>query len=209
MSGDREMRTALRHHLRNGDGINLIGEAWDDTTARERIRVLLPDVVVVHTDPRIDAFSMTRELTSWPDAPRFILVGCSGKRIVERSVTAGASGLLAANSLHKDLVRAVYGVREGNAYFSAEMTKDVIDLICRRTWGQAQRQEDPILKSLTDRQREVLNLLATGLSNAEIASALDLRVGTVKTHVSEILTRLGANNRVEAARLVFPPSGSA
>ncbi|MFZ3491997.1 LuxR C-terminal-related transcriptional regulator [Streptomyces sp. 5.8] len=203
VSGDHELRAVLRHGLRQAADVNLIGEAWDETTARERIRVLLPDVAVVYADARIDGFALTRELRRVPGTPEVLLVGSPGPRIVADAVAAGASGVLAVSALHKDLARAVRYVAAGQAFFSAEMTAYVVSLVAHRPRA-VRRPSAAALESLTDRQHEVLDLLAAGLSNAAIADRLHLQMGTVKTHVSEILTRLGAHNRVEAARMLFP-----
>ncbi|MFI5983413.1 LuxR C-terminal-related transcriptional regulator [Streptomyces sp. NPDC051555] len=203
VSGDHELRAVLRDELRRAADVNPIGEAWDEASARERIRVLLPDVAVVYADARLDGCALTRELRRGPGGPEVVLVGRPGPSIVADAVAAGASGVLSVGALHKDLGRAVRYVAAGQAFFSAEMTSYVLSLVAHRPRA-ARRPSAAVSEALTDRQREVLELLSTGLSNAAIADRLHLRVATVKTHVSEILTRLGAHNRVEAARMLFP-----
>ncbi|MFE3553402.1 LuxR C-terminal-related transcriptional regulator [Streptomyces sp. NPDC059193] len=203
VSSDNELRALLRDELRGAADVTPIGEAWDEASARERIRVLLPDVAVVYADARIDGFALTRELRRGPGGPEVVIVGRPGPRIVADAVAAGASGVLAVDALHKDLARAVRYVAAGQAFFSAEMTSYVVCLVAHRPRAP-QQPSAAVAEALTARQLEVLELLCTGLSNAEIADRLHLRVATVKTHVSEILTRLGAHNRVEAARMLFP-----
>ncbi|MFZ3475892.1 hypothetical protein ACODT3_41625 [Streptomyces sp. 4.24] len=124
VSGDHELRAVLR----GAADVNPIGEAWDEATARERIRVLLPDVAVVYADARIDGFALTRELRRGPGGPEVVLVGRPDPRIV----AAGASGVLSVDSLHKDLARAVRYVAAGQAFFSAEMTSYVVSLVAHR-----------------------------------------------------------------------------
>ncbi|WP_438297527.1 LuxR C-terminal-related transcriptional regulator [Streptomyces sp. HUAS TT7] len=209
VSGDRHMRRVLREHLLGGRGINTVEEAWDATTARERVRVLLPDAVVVHAGPGAEGLAIAQEIGHEPHSPRILLVGSPEDRLAEAAICTGASGLLSVNSLHKDLVRAVRAVVAGHAFFSSEMTRDVVELASRRVWTQRVPAQRKALDALTDRQHEVLELLATGMSNAEIAESLGLRPGTVKTHVSQVLARLGAQNRVEAARIVFGPCPAA
>lgn len=206
VSGDPEMRAVLRALLRSAGEINPVEEAWDGSTARERVRTLMPDVVVVHTDARTDGLAIIQEIgyePSEPSPPRILLVGSPSHRLAEKAIAVGASGLLAVDSLQKDLVRAVRSVIAGHAFFSAEITRDVIELAYRRIWTQEGPETASPVDALTDRQHEVLRLLSEGLSNHEIARRLCLRPGTVKTHVSGILNRLGAQNRVEAARFVF------
>ncbi|MER5561271.1 response regulator transcription factor [Streptomyces sp. NPDC002506] len=205
MSGDRHMRRVLREHLVGGPGINTVEEAWDTATARERVRVLLPDVVVIHTGPGGEGLAIAQETGQAMDSPQILLVGAPEDRLTEVAISSGASGLLSVNSLHKDLIRAVRAVTAGHAFFSSEMTRDVVELASCRVWTPCVPARRTALDTLTGRQHEVLELLATGMSNAEIAAYLGLRTGTVKTHVSQVLSRLGAQNRVEAARIVFGP----
>ncbi|WP_370424196.1 DNA-binding response regulator (plasmid) [Streptomyces sp. QH1-20] len=206
VSGDRHMRRVLRKHLLGGRGINTVEEAWNATTARERVRVLLPDAVVVHAGPGGEGLAIVQGIGHEPHSPQILLIGSPEDRLAEAAISTGASGLLSVNSLHKDLVRAVRAVAAGQAFFSSEMTKDIVELVSRRIWTQRVPARGTALNALTSRQHEVLELLAAGMSNAEIADSLGLRTGTVKTHVSQVLARLGAQNRVEAARIAFESS---
>ncbi|MGP3691564.1 LuxR C-terminal-related transcriptional regulator [Streptomyces sp. IBSNAI002] len=203
VSSERETRLELRGFLHPGTGINTIGEAWDHATAKEQVRVLLPDVVIVHIEQRNDAFAVTRSLVKEPDAPQILLVGPPDPAHVEQAITSGASGMLTGDSLETSLVRAVRSIASGQAFFAPSLTRDVIELASRRTSPEPVTEDHPGLVALTDRQRDVLMLLAAGLSNADIAERLHLGLGTVKTHVRDILARLGAKNRVEAARIAF------
>lgn len=204
VSGDREARLELRRFLENNEGINTVAEAWDPSTAKEQVRVLLPGVVIVHIEQRNDAFAITRSLCAEDQSPHVLLVGPPDPAYVREAITSGSSGMLTGDSLETSLVRAVRSAAAGHAFFSPSLTRDVIALAARhRPRPQPDHPAGPGLDALTDRQREVLALLATGLSNADIALRLHLGVGTVKTHVRDILARLGAKNRVEAARLIF------
>lgn len=203
VSSERETRLELRGFLHHSKGINTVGEAWDHATAKEQVRVLLPDVVIVHIEQRNDAFAVTRSLVKEPDAPQILLVGPPDPAHVEQAIASGASGMLTGDSLETSLVRAVRSIAAGQAFFAPSLTRDLIELASRRTWSEPVAEHHPGLAALTGRQRDVLTLLAAGLSNADIAERLHLGLGTVKTHVRDILARLGAKNRVEAARIAF------
>ncbi|MGW3667848.1 response regulator [Streptomyces sp. NPDC005141] len=190
------------------DGIEVTAEAADGAEAVDAVRRTRPDVVLMDIRmPRMDGIEATRRiLGSGAD-------GCDGTRViilttydldhyVYAALTAGASGFLLKDVTPEHLVAAVRLVRSGDALLAPTITRRLIERF-------AHRQESPRtglhrdLSGLTPRELEVLRLLATGLSNAELADRLFLSPTTVKTHVGRILSKLDLRDRVQAVVLAY------
>ncbi|WP_339134117.1 response regulator transcription factor [Streptomyces sp. f51] len=193
------------------DGIEVTAEAADGAEAVEAVRRTRPDVVLMDIRmPRMDGIEATRRiLGDRPDGPD----GLDGTRVVilttydldhyvYAALTAGASGFLLKDVTPEHLVAAVRLVRSGDALLAPTITRRLIERF-------AHRQESPRtglnrdLSGLTPRELEVLRLLATGLSNAELADRLILSPTTVKTHVGRILSKLDLRDRVQAVVLAY------
>jgi DNA-binding NarL/FixJ family response regulator len=187
-------------------GIEVVGEAADGRQAVAAARRLLPDVVLMDIRmPELDGLEATRQILSSsgpPAAPRVIVLTTFDlDQYVYAALTAGASGFLLKDVTPDHLVHAVRLVRDGDALLAPAITRRLVARFARPDPGRAARHRD--LGTLTPREREVLTLLAGGLSNAELAAALHLSEATVKTHITRILTKLGLRDRVQAVVLAY------
>lgn len=197
------VRTGFRMILAS-DGIEVVAEAADGAEAVTAVRRTRPDVVLMDIRmPRMDGLEATRRiLTGGADETRvLILTTYDLDQYVYAALTAGASGFLLKDVTPEHLVAAVRLVRSGDALLAPTITRRLVERFARRDDAKATLHRD--LSELTPRELEVLRLLATGLSNAELADRLTLSATTVKTHVTRILTKLGLRDRVQAVVLAY------
>ncbi|MEU6997941.1 response regulator transcription factor [Nonomuraea sp. NPDC046570] len=197
------VRTGFRMILAS-DGIDVVAEAADGAEAVAAVRRTRPDVVLMDIRmPRMDGLEATRRiLTGGADETRvLILTTYDLDQYVYAALTAGASGFLLKDVTPEHLVAAVRLVRSGDALLAPTITRRLVERFARRDDAKATLHRD--LSELTPRELEVLRLLATGLSNAELADRLTLSATTVKTHVTRILSKLGLRDRVQAVVLAY------
>ena len=198
------VRTGLRTILEDAGGFEVVGEAGDGVEAVARVAALRPDVVLMDVRmPRQDGIAATRQIHAAPDPPRvLVLTTFDLDEYVYAGLRAGASGFLLKDTLAPDLVSAIRIVVAGDAVVAPSATRRLVERFLDTT-GEPDRAQAQSLSALTDREREVLGLLARGLSNAEIAAELFLSEGTVKTHVSRVLGKLSLRDRVQAVVLAY------
>jgi DNA-binding NarL/FixJ family response regulator len=198
------VRGGFRMILESEEGIEVVGEADDGERAvRETVR-LRPDVVVMDIQmPDKDGVAATREIFGRvADPPRVLIVTTFDiDEYVYEALRAGASGFLLKNSPPEELARAIRVLSAGESLLSPSVTRRLIEDIASRT--RAPSAPPPAIAELTDREREVLSLVARGLSNAEIAERIVVSIGTVKTHVARLLMKLGLRDRVQAVVLAY------
>jgi DNA-binding NarL/FixJ family response regulator len=197
------VRAGFRLILAAEDDVVIAGEASDGHEAIAAARRLRPDVVLMDVQmPRLDGLEATRRLVAEPGLDTRILILTTFERddYVFEALRAGASGFLLKNASPEELVRAVRVVNAGDALLAPSVTRRVIEDYARRP---ARPSDDGRLASLTEREREVLRLLATGMSNAELAARLHLGEGTIKTHLSNVLAKLGLRDRVQAVVFAY------
>jgi DNA-binding NarL/FixJ family response regulator len=210
------VRGGLRMILEAQAGIEVIGEAADGRESVALARELIPDVVLMDIRmPALDGIEATRRITAGGDgSPRVLVLTTYGlDEYVYEALKAGASGFLVKTDPPERLVDGVRIVAAGEALLGPEITRRLID---RFTSGPPPNiPAPPELAELTARELEVLELLARGFANAEIAQRLFVSEGTVKTHVARILSKLRLRDRVQAvvfayeSGLVQPGAGSA
>jgi DNA-binding NarL/FixJ family response regulator len=180
--------------------IEVVGEAANGREAIEAGRALVPDVVLMDVRmPEVDGIDATRVLTDVEQPPRvLVLTTFDLDEVVYDALRAGASGFLLKDAPEERLTTAIRVVAEGGSLFAPSVTRRLIEEFARRG-----SRPPPDLPSLTEREHEVLRLVARGLSNAEIASELFVSENTVKTHVARVLMKLGVRDRVQAVVLAY------
>jgi DNA-binding NarL/FixJ family response regulator len=198
------VRSGFRMILEAREDLEVVGEAEDGVQALELAWRQLPDVVLMDVRmPRLDGVEATRRLVAAASEARvLILTTFDLDEYVFEALRAGASGFLLKDVQPAQLVDAVRVVAHGEALLAPTVTRRLLDRFARSLPG-APEPPAPELAELTDREREVLALLAEGLSNAELAERLFLSETTVKTHVSSILRKLGLRDRVQAVVLAY------
>jgi DNA-binding NarL/FixJ family response regulator len=195
------MRTGFRMILDAQDDIEVVGEAIDGADAIRRFEALSPDVVVMDVRmPTMDGIEATRRLSALDRPARvLILTTFDLDEYVYEALRAGASGFLLKDRPPEELVAAVRVVASGEALLAPSVTRRLIEEFARK----APAVKPTELDELTEREREVLVLMAKGLSNAEIARALFVAETTVKTHVGRVLHKLGLRDRAQAVVLAY------
>jgi DNA-binding NarL/FixJ family response regulator len=209
---DGLMRAGLRGVLSSDATIEVVGEAGDGRDAVYRTRMLKPDVVLMDVRmPDLDGIAATRRLLADEPAVRVvILTTFEEDDYIFGALSAGASGFLLKRTSPEDLIAAIHTIAAGDSLLSPSVTSRVIARMARQPGPDASR--DARLDELTPREREVLRLVARGLSNGEIAASLTIEESTVKTHTRRILTKLGVRDRVQAVIFAYEtgvtPAGS-
>jgi len=201
------MRAGFKAVLEATGDIEVVAEAGNGEEAVRAAGEHSPDVVLMDIRmPRVDGIEATRRL---PRQRVLILTTFGLDQYIIEALRAGASGFLLKDSPTSEVVAAVRAVAAGDAVLSAAVTRQLLDQVARRLPAPvARRLDEP--DPLTEREHEVLRMLANGLSNAEIAEALVVSEATVKSHVSHILGKLGLRDRVQAViyayetRLITP-----
>ncbi|MFJ9833605.1 response regulator [Streptomyces sp. NPDC101169] len=195
------VRAGLVLILRSAPDIEVAGEAADGERAVELARELRPDLVLMDVSmPRLDGVAATRRITVEGLADVLVLTTFDLDEYVFGALQAGAAGFLLKNTEAADLLAAVRTVARGEGIVAPAVTRRLIAEFAARPVRGA--SGDPaVLDGLTRREREVLSCVGEGLSNAEIARRLSMAEGTVKTHVSRLLAKLGLRSRVQAAVL--------
>ncbi|MDO9378920.1 MAG: response regulator transcription factor [Nocardioidaceae bacterium] len=187
--------------LATEDDITVVGEAADGDQAVARARELRPDVILMDVQmPGTDGIAATRQVVEELDAKVVILTTFDRDDYLFDSLRAGASGFLLKNSEPEELVAAIRRVADGHALLAPQVTRRVIE---RYAASPPAVVDDSALADLTEREREVLVLMGKGLSNGEIADHLVLGAATIKTHVSRVLAKTGARDRVQAVVLAY------
>jgi DNA-binding NarL/FixJ family response regulator len=195
------VRAGLARILSPTDGFEVVAECADGQRAVEELPAVRPDVILMDVRmPRLDGIAATARLRDAPDpVPVLVLTTFGEDEVLWGAVEAGAAGFVLKDSSAEDLIAAVRAVAGGGAWFDPGVAPRVLDRY-RRVVAPATR-DAARLDLLTDREHDVLRLMARGATNAEIAVSLCVAEATVKTHVGSIFTKLGVRDR--AAAIVF------
>ncbi len=202
LADDQELvRTGLRMILSTEADLDVVGEAGTGREAVDLARDLRPDVVLMDIRmPDLDGIAATRHIVgSLPGVRVLMLTTFDRSQLVYDSLLAGASGFLLKDAPGEQLVGGVRAVARGEELLAPAITRRLIEEFTR----SGRQGPPPGYEDLTERETEVLHLVARGLSNAEIAARLFLSVQTVKTHVARMLAKLGLRDRVQAVVLAY------
>jgi len=210
---DVPTRIGLRSILDAESGVDVVGEAADGREACKLVESLEPNVVLMDVRMRpMDGITATRTITSDAhshDRPRVIvLTTFDNDEYVFGALRAGASGFLLKRTPAEELVDAIRIVAEGEALLTPEATRRLVADFAKQNHALTEARD--AMDWLTPREREVLVLIARGLTNREIASSLNVSLETIKTHVKRVFTKIGVHDRAQAviaayeARLVAP-----
>jgi DNA-binding NarL/FixJ family response regulator len=196
------VRSGFRLILESREDIEVVGEAEDGREAIELARRVDPDVILMDIRmPNVDGVEATRRLVGDGSRARIVvLTTFDVDEYVFESIRAGASGFLLKDAPEDQLVSAIRVIAAGGSLFAPSVTRRLIEEFARRAEPTA---APPTLESLTSREVEVLRLVARGLTNAEIATALVVSEHTVKTHVAHILQKLALRDRTQAVIVAY------
>jgi DNA-binding NarL/FixJ family response regulator len=200
---DHLMRAGLVELLGADPTIQIVGQAATGREAVEQARRLAPGVVLMDVRmPDLDGIAATRELArTAPDTRVLILTTFEQDDYIFGALRAGASGFLLKRARPEELIAAVHTVAAGEALLSPSVTRRVIDRMAQQPTPEL--ADHARLAGLTAREREVLQLIARGLSNREIAAALVVEETTIRTHVKRILMKLNLRDRVQAVIFAY------
>jgi DNA-binding NarL/FixJ family response regulator len=194
------LRAGFKALLESAGDIEIVAEAGTGEEAVEQARRHQPDVVLMDIRmPDMDGIDATRQLTR----TRVLILTTFGlDEYIIQALRAGASGFILKDTRVEDLLYAVRTVAAGEAFLSPAVTRQLLNQVARRLPASVDRRPAQ-LAALTDRELAVLRMLAAGLSNSEIATALIVSEATVKTHVSKVLQKLTLRDRVQAAIFAY------
>ncbi len=190
------VRRGLNAYLKNEPGIDIVGDAKDGTQALAMCDRLQPDIVLMDlVMPDMNGVDATQVIHErWPQIQVIALTSFQEKDLVQEALQAGAISYLLKNITGQELADAIRAAHAGRPTLAPEALQALI---------QAQSEDEGIGEDLTAREQEVLELLAHGLSNPDIADRLYISRSTVKAHVSNILSKLGVSSRTEAISLAY------
>lgn len=203
------IRMGFRMVLESADDIEVVGEAADGDTGMKMVKALKPDVVLMDVRmPNMNGIEATAEIVAaYPDVKVLILTTFDLDEYAFGALRAGASGFLLKDAKPEELIAAIRNVAHGDATISPRVTRRMLEMFAPMLPGEeesdAQETDLSLLSSLTERETEVLKLIAEGYTNQEIAERLFISMTTVKTHVGNILEKIGAQNRVQAVIFAF------
>ena len=190
-------RTGLRNLLEE-QGLQIVGEASNGKDAIRQVRELAPDIVVMDLNmPGITGVEATREITSFAPLTRVLVLTISDQNEdVMDAIVAGACGYLVKDSSIQELIRGITAAAVGESLISPPIAAKVLERVRAVTLDQGAQT---IRAELSERELEVLRLIANGKDNSQIAAALHISPKTVKNHISNILMKLQIENRIQAA----------
>jgi DNA-binding NarL/FixJ family response regulator len=202
---DPLLRSGLRLMLAPEDGVEVVGEAGDGDEVLAAIDRHHPDVLLMDIRmPRLDGIAATRLVRAQPQPPAVIMLTTfDADELVVQGLQAGAIGFLLKDSPPADIVRAIEHAHAGESLLSPTVARQLVAMVAGEGDAGARRAAaQRRLAELSPREHDVALAIGRGLANAEIAGELHISIGTVKSHTTQLLAKLGVDNRVQVALLV-------
>ena len=203
-------RLGFRMLLESTAGFEVVGEAAHGAEAVRQVAALRPDVVLMDVRmPGTDGIEATRRIVATGGRSRvLVLTTFDLDEYAHAALRAGASGFLLKDALPEELLAGIRAVASGDAVIAPALTRRLLDAYAHRlptgpAGGPAGGTDDPRLRALTEREREILVAIGNGWTNGEIAERLVLSESTVKTHVGRVLAKIGARDRVQAVIVAY------
>jgi two-component system response regulator NreC len=195
-------RQGHRRILESAEEIEIVGEAGDGRTAIDLVQKLRPHVVVMDVAmPELNGIEATRQIVKRIEGTKVLVLSMHGDDVyVRQALKAGARGYLLKDSEDLDLIKAVKAIKAGGSFFSPPVSKVVLS---GYLGDKADGDLDDGVARLTDREREVLQLIAEGKTNKEVAHALTVSINTVETHRKHIMEKLDLHNTAELVRFAI------
>lgn len=203
---DQQMvRAGFRMLVESQDDMGVVGEAGDGNEALQKLSVTAADVVLMDVRmPRLDGVAATRELTARGAASRVIVLTTFDlDEYAFAAIKVGAAAFLLKDASPPDLLNAIRSVHSGDAVVAPSTTRRLLEHFAASLPDGGERAGPARVSGLTERERQVLQLVAKGLSNTEIAERLVLAEATVKTHLGRILAKTGVRDRVQLVVLAY------
>lgn len=199
------LRAGFRVILEAEPDIEVVAEAGDGVDAIRFAKDARPDVVLMDIRmPQLDGLAATERILAQPDPPRIVvLTTFDANEYVYRALRAGACGFLLKDAPPTRLINAVRAAALGDSLVEASITQRLVERFATAVDAEAPSELPEAMRELTERERDVLRLMARGLSNAEIAEDMVVAETTVKTHVARVLTKLGVRDRLQAVVLAY------
>ncbi|TMA55672.1 MAG: response regulator transcription factor [Deltaproteobacteria bacterium] len=196
------VRQGLRRLLESDEEIEIVGEAGDGRTATELAQRIHPNVVVMDIAlPELNGIEATRQIIKRNDGTRVLILTMHADDVyVRQALKAGARGYLLKDSEDLDLLKAIKAIGRGGSFFSPAVSKVLLEGYLGDAAGQ---DVEDNLALLTDREREVLQLIAEGKTNKEVAALLSVSINTVETHRKHIMEKLDLHNTAEIVRFAL------
>ena len=197
------VRQGLRTFLELHDDIKVVGEAVDGVRAVQQVRELRPDVVLMDlVMPGMDGIEATRQVKAYDPAIKVIaLTSFTEDNRVFPAIQAGVSGFLLKDVSPDDLVEAIRAAKRGEVRLHPQITQKLMEQVIHQAGSKPKSTR--LIESLTDREREIVSLVAKGQNNQAIAKSLVISEKTVKTHISNILSKLDLTDRTQLAILAI------
>jgi len=196
----QETRNLVKRYIEFNDNFEVVGEAGSGKETLDKLRMINPDVILMDINmPNLDGVTATeRIIAENPHIKILVLTVSEDSQDLVKAIKAGARGYLLKDTDKSALIKAIEAIYKGESIINPAMAADLLDEF-RYMSKKSERKPHPLATKLTDREQEVLKLMAEGLDNKEIAKKLFVSESTIKNHVSNILSKLQLENRIQAA----------
>ena len=198
------VRRGMKMLLEDEEGIQVIGEAFDGLDAIEKVKMLMPNVVILDlTMPKMNGIEAAKILSEeYPEVKILIFSMHHNKEYIVKSVENGANGYLLKDTGKDELLRAIKVVSEGRKYFPPEISEVIIDELLAKTSG-IQEETRPIFEKITPKEKQILGMIVQGYNSREMADKLFLSIRTVDNHRANMMKKVKAKNTADLVKMAI------